>query len=160
MAKPTSPRGTPRPEGAGARGPKPGEGGAPAVEFTAQQIEQIESMANIGCTQAEMAATLGISEDTLQRRLHDTSAVAEAVRRGDARLKRSLRRKKVEIALRDGHHAQAKMLIWCSKTILGESDRRIVKLETEKDALDTLRELFPDIPADDLALLAGEKGVH
>lgn len=144
-----------RPPGAGKRGPIPGEGGGPRKMLTPDQLEQVERMAEIGCTRAEMANRLVIDEDTLAARIRDTPSVSQAVKRGDANLRTSLRRKQVQIALKDGHPAQATMLVWCGKTILGQSERTVVKIESEADALTKLRELYPELTDAEILSLAG-----
>ena len=40
-------------------------GGRPPIELN---LRQVEELARIGCTEADMAAVLGVSVDTIQRR--------------------------------------------------------------------------------------------
>lgn len=74
--------------------------------------EQVRKLAAIQCTTAEMAAVLGCSSDTLERRF------AAIIKEGRETGKMSLKRKQYEIAM-GGNTA---MLIWLGKNILGQRD--------------------------------------
>ena len=78
--------------------------------------EAIERMAEIGCTDAEIAHITGIKPSTLKRRCR------QALDRGRAKLREGLRRKQVELAL----HGNATMLIWLGKQYLEQKDRQEV----------------------------------
>jgi uncharacterized protein (DUF2384 family) len=54
-------------------------------------LEQVEKLAAIQCTEAEIAAFIGVSERTLERRKRHPD-LAEAIDRGKARGRVSLRR--------------------------------------------------------------------
>ena len=77
----------------------------------------IASLSQIGCTQEEIGAVVGISARTLQRRYADL--VAENKNKGKA----SLRKKMWEKALKGNE----KLLIWLSKNELNMKD----KIETQ-----------------------------
>lgn len=79
-------------------------------------LKLVERLAAIGCTDREIAVTLEVSENFLRRRCR------EALDRGRARLKKSLRRKQLELA-RKGN---VPMLIWLGKQYLGQRDRQDV----------------------------------
>jgi hypothetical protein len=83
---------------------------------------QVEEMAAIGCTVAEIAGIVGCSPRTIERR------AAAPVARGRARLNISLRRRQVELAM----SGNAAMLIWLGKQLLGQRDKAdsIVREET------------------------------
>lgn len=134
-----------RPEGAGSRGPVPGEGGAPKKIPTEEELEQLTRLASIGGTHWEMAFLLGVDENTLRARIKDSPKVAKAIEKGLYEGNVSLRRKVMKLALDDNHSAQATMLIWACKTRLGQSDRVAVKIENEADAMEHLQRLFPDL---------------
>jgi hypothetical protein len=103
-----------------------------------------------------MAALVGLDEDTLAKRLLDQPEVAAALARAGARMKASIRRKQVAIALDDKHPAQATMLIWCGKVILGQSERINLKIETPTDAFAKIREIWPELDETELKqLMAG-----
>lgn len=84
--------------------------GRPKADIDA---EQVESMAAIGCTVAEIATILGCSSRTLERRF------VAPIERGRSRLNRSLRRKQVEMALA----GNVTMLIWLGKQMLGQREK-------------------------------------
>lgn len=146
----------PRPPGSGKRGPIKGQGGGPRIKFSKKDLERLERLAEAGATQAEMAADLGVDEDTIRRRIHDTPAVGARVKAGQTRMKLSLRRKQLRIALDDTHPKQATMLVWLGKVQLGQSEVRRIRIENEDAAVAKLRELFPDIPEETLRSLASE----
>lgn len=74
---------------------------------------QVEELAAIMCTQAEMATVLGCSVKTLERRF------GRAIEKGKARAATSLRRKQWQLA----EKGNVTMLIWLGKQYLGQSDR-------------------------------------
>ncbi len=84
--------------------------------------KQVERMAAIGCTDTEIATVLNISESYLKRR------AADALKRGRARLKRSLRRKQVHLAMK----GNVPMLIWLGKQYLNQRDRQDVTQSGEE----------------------------
>ena len=73
----------------------------------------LEALAERALTQADCAAVLGISVDTIQRRY---LAVYEA---GLQKAKASLRRKQFELA----QGGNVTMLIWLGKNLLGQADK-------------------------------------
>lgn len=79
-------------------------------------VDQVEKLARIGCTDKEIALLAGISESTLRRRCR------EALSRGRASLAKSLRRKQLELARK----GSVPMLIWLGKQYLGQTDRQEV----------------------------------
>jgi hypothetical protein len=79
--------------------------------------QQVEMLASIMCTTEEIAAVLGCSKDTLERRF------AEVLEKGRLRGKQSLRRKQYHLAM----EGNATMLIWLSKQYLGHTDRQEVE---------------------------------
>ncbi len=94
------------------------QGGRPRLEF---DMKILEGMATIMCTAEECAAVLGVSEDTIDRRLHEETGAGFAEFRkkhGDTG-RRSLRRAQFDLAI--GGHAT--MLIWLGKQWLGQEDK-------------------------------------
>lgn len=75
--------------------------------------KQVEKLAKIGCSYAEIAAVMNCSADTLERRF------AVAIKDGHEHRNSSLRRKQYQIAM-TGHPT---MLIWLGKQFLGQSDK-------------------------------------
>jgi hypothetical protein len=84
--------------------------------------EQVEEMAAIGCTVAEIAGIVGCSPRTVERR------AAAPVARGRARLNLSLRRRQIEIAM----GGNAPMLIWLGKQLLGQRDKADATVREEE----------------------------
>src|SRR5512142_1202602 len=79
-------------------------------------LELVEKLAHIQCTHAEIASTLGVSVDTLNRNEH----FAETYKRGAEGGRKSLRRMQFESANR----GNVVMQIWLGKQYLGQSDHR------------------------------------
>ena len=82
-------------------------------------IRQVEELARIGCTEEDMAAVLGVSVNTLQRRKRGCTEFRGVIEKGQASLRNSLRRLQVKKAL----EGNVTMLIWLGKQLLGQSDR-------------------------------------
>jgi len=78
---------------------------------------QVEALASIMCTTEEIAAVVGCSTDTLERRF------AAALENGRLRGKQSIRRKMYHLAM----EGNAMMLIWLSKQYLGHADKQEVE---------------------------------
>jgi hypothetical protein len=90
--------------------------GRPKIEM---DLAMLEKLAMIQCTDVEIAATMGFSVDTLQNRKNDTPAVVEALDRGRAKGRSSLRRLQWQRAT----GGSDTMCIWLGKQILGQRDR-------------------------------------
>ena len=73
---------------------------------------QVEKLAKLGCSQAEIGSVLGCSPDTLHRRF------AGALKKGNAELDISLRKKQIDVALKGRNPTT--MLIWLGKQRLGQ----------------------------------------
>lgn len=80
-------------------------------------LEQVEALAGLGCTYEEMAGVLGVSRRTLISRAKRQDFI-DAVERGQAKLKTSIRRAQVK-ALNSGNPT---MMIWLGKQYLGQRD--------------------------------------
>lgn len=89
--------------------------GRPKGSTKPVDIEAVENLAAIGCTQDEIAVVMKVSTKTLHRR----KDVHDAIERGGARLRSSLRRWQYNKA-KDGNVA---MLIWLGKQLLGQRER-------------------------------------
>jgi hypothetical protein len=96
-------------------------GGRPSLEFS---LREVEELARIGCTEEDMAAVLGVSVDTLQRRKRDSEEFCGAVKRGQATTRNSLRRLQLKQALQ----GNTTMLIWLGKQLLGQSEKQATEL--------------------------------
>ena len=87
------------------------------------EIDRIEAAAAIGCTQDEIAVLMGCGVRTIQKR----ADCREAIERGSARLRMSLRRLQWQKA-KDGN---VTMMIWLGKQLLGQKDRVEETLRSE-----------------------------
>ena len=59
-------------------------GGHNKIEFTDRDIEQIETMSGFRMPMRHIAAVIGVSQDTIERRMKTDEAIAAAVERGRA----------------------------------------------------------------------------
>jgi hypothetical protein len=80
-------------------------------------LEQVEKLAAIQCTEAEIASVIGVSESTIDRRKHQPD-FAEAMARGKARGRVSLRRNLWALA----NKGQPAANIFLAKNLLGYKD--------------------------------------
>lgn len=92
--------------------------GRPAIAFDS---DVIEGLATIQCTDEEIAAVLGCSVDTLARRKVDDPEFANALARGKARGRQTLRRSQWQAAT--GPNPNPAMMIWLGKQLLGQRDQ-------------------------------------
>ena len=100
-------------------------GGRPQVPLDPRQVEEL---ARIGCTEADMAAVLGVSVDTIQRRKRASCEFCGVIEKGQASLRNSVRRLQVKKAL----EGNVTMLIWLGKQLLGQSDRHEMSTSGEQ----------------------------
>jgi hypothetical protein len=111
--------------------------------------EQVKLLAGIGCPVDEMALVLGCSKRTLERRY------AALIETGRADIRKSLRRKQVEMALK----GDRTMLIWLGKQLLGQRDEQRVEhaggLRIERDD-EALEAAVQERLARELLLIAGD----
>ena len=89
----------------------------------------LEELCKIQCTAEEIASVLGVSVDTIDRRLKEQEyqGFADYYKKFSDQGKKSLRRKQMEVAL----GGNVSMLIWLGKQLLGQSDKQEVRQETE-----------------------------
>ena len=116
------------------------------------QIDEtlVYELAKIHCTMGEIAAVVGCSVDTLERRY------AETIKKGDEEGKMSLKRKMHQMAL----NGNTVMLVWLSKQRLGYRDKQpdeatsvqfnIVTKEVPKEIIDVQTEDVPIKEADEI----------
>lgn len=91
---------------------------------TTLDLETIEKLAVIHCSNTEIAAIIGCDASLLSKPLY-----SEIIAKGKDKGKMSLRRKMYETAM----GGNVTMMIWLSKQILGHVDREVVKHSTEAD---------------------------
>ena len=107
-------------------GPK---GGAPEIVI---DIEALIKMVEIQCTAEECAAILGVSVDTIDRRLKDAdySGFADFYKKHSEVGKKSLRRAQWEVATLDRNPT---MLVWLGKQVLNQKDKQEVEHNISDD---------------------------
>jgi hypothetical protein len=79
--------------------------------------ERVEDLAGLGCTNEEVAAALGVSADTIERRF------AGAIQKGRLRFQVSVRR----IQYRLAEQGNAAMAIWLGKQYLGQTEKKVAE---------------------------------
>lgn len=94
------------------------KGGRPRFDFS-DKLPLVRKLASIQCTDEEIAAGLGCSQDTLARGRKRDQELDAAIIEGRASGRMSLRRAQYQKAL-DGNPT---MLIWLGKQILGQRER-------------------------------------
>ena len=83
---------------------------------------EVKKLASFGCNNSEIAELLGVTEGTIRKRFSDN------LTKGRSSLKKSLRRKQIEIAL----SGNVTMLIWLGKNMLGQTDKQEITGDEEK----------------------------
>jgi hypothetical protein len=78
---------------------------------------QVEDLAKLGCTNEEVAAALGVSADTIERRF------AGAIQNGRLQFRVSVRRIQYHLA----EQGNAAMAIWLGKQYLGQTEKRVAE---------------------------------
>jgi AraC-like DNA-binding protein len=97
---------------------------------------QVVELAKIDCTYSEMAAVLGCSQKTLQRRF------VHLIEKGREEGKSSLRRAQFNKAVVDGNPT---MLIWLGKQRLGQTDKTMVDSQSITDTAKAIKEALDAI---------------
>ena len=93
------------------------KGGRPRFDFS-DKLPLVRKLASIQCTDDEIAAGLGCSQDTLARGRKREPDLDAAILEGRANGRMSLRRAQYQKAM-DGNPA---MLIWLGKQVLGQRE--------------------------------------
>jgi hypothetical protein len=106
--------------------------------------EKLKLLAQIGCTQEEMAAALGCSVDTLKRNF------AEPIKTGGLLFKVSVRREQMRL-LKAGN---ATMGVWLGKQVLGQRDQ--LKIGGDDEGTPIRVNALREIPTKDLESLAAK----
>jgi len=91
-------------------------------------IQEVEALAGLGFSEEEIAISLGISQDTIDRRKKENADIADAIKRGKAKAKRKVTSKLMEKI----EAGDLGAIIWYEKTRLGFSDKQTVE-HTGKD---------------------------
>src|SRR5690242_12967431 len=90
--------------------------GRPVIEL---DLDLVEDLAAIQCTDEEIAAVLNVSVDTITRRKQKAPEFAEKLAAGRSRGRASLRRLQWRIA----EQGNAAMAIFLGKNLLGQRDK-------------------------------------
>jgi len=101
----------------GPGGEKKNKGGRPRFDFS-DKMSVISQLAAIACTDEEIAAAIGCSQDTLARGRKRDADLDRVVLDGRAKGRVSIRRAQYKRAM-SGNSA---MLIWLGKQMLGQKD--------------------------------------
>ena len=109
--------------------------GRPKKILTEDALRLIENLAKIMCTDEEIASILGCSRDIFYNPEND-SLYRQAIEKGKANGKQSLRRKQYEVAIK----GNSSMLIWLGKQWLGQTDK--VEQTTSFEDLQPLADLL------------------
>lgn len=102
--------------------------GRPKIVFNDKMLEELEKLYAIQCTDAEVAAFFGVSEDTIQRRKKDDESFLARYTKGKEEGKRSLRR----LQWKSAEKGSIPMQIFLGKNILGQSDRQDIKHDIDE----------------------------
>lgn len=98
------------------------KGGRPRIEFTERDWSNIENLCGLMCTAEEIAGFLGVSADTLDRRIKERCnyGFADYFKRHSSKGRISLRRKQYQVA----ESGNPTMLIWLGKQYLDQKEKQ------------------------------------
>ena len=103
-------------------------------------IQEVEALAGLGFSEEEIAISLGISQDTIDRRKKENADIADAIKRGKAKAKKKVTGKLMEKI----EAGDLGAIIWYEKTRLGFSD----KVVSEHEGEIKIRVIYADIDPD------------
>jgi hypothetical protein len=109
--------------------------GRPKKVLTEDALKIIEGLARVMCTDEEICSILGCSRDILYNPENE-DLYRQAIEKGKANGKQSLRRKQYEIAMK----GNSSMLIWLGKQWLNQTDK--VEQTTSIEDLTVLADLL------------------
>ena len=87
------------------------------IEFTSEQKDMIVILAEIQCTQQEIAHVMGVSVDVIKK-TENLDLIANGKSQGKVKLRRAQYRKAVD-------EGNPTMLIWLGKNTLGQSENNL-----------------------------------
>ena len=87
------------------------------IEFTSEQKDMIVKLAEIQCTQQEIAHVMGVSVDVIKK-TENLDLIANGKSQGKVKLRRAQYRKAVD-------EGNPTMLIWLGKNTLGQSENNL-----------------------------------
>jgi hypothetical protein len=125
--------------------------GRPKLEI---DVNLLEGLARIGCTNVEIAALMGCSVQTLLNRF------LANLDKGRSEMKMKLRREQI----RQAERGNVAMLIWLGKQYLGQADKRDLtitdKVQAVREAIERHRREFPKVSDDErLEWFSQETGI-
>jgi len=107
-------------------------------------LNMIESLCRIGCTDEEMGVVVGVASRTIERRRRADETFRDAEERGRATMKLSLRRTLFRIVGDDTHPKQITAAIFLAKTVLGMSERHQVEIPGGVRVQHEIADMEPD----------------
>ena len=87
------------------------------IEFTSEQKDMIVKLAEIQCTQQEIAHVMGVSVDVIKK-AENLDLIANGKSQGKVKLRRAQYRNAVD-------EGNPTMLIWLGKNTLGQSENNL-----------------------------------
>lgn len=107
-------------------------------------LEQVRTLAAAGHTQGEIAARVGVSVDTLQRRKKASAAFADALKRGQETAHSTVSNALYQEAVKGNVTA----IIWYEKTRRGMTDRIAQEISGPDGGPVMIREVLVKLPTD------------
>jgi hypothetical protein len=120
-------------------------------------LETLEKLCSMGCSDEELAGWFGVSVRTIQNR-RTQRKFADVMRRGDARGRISIRRAQV----RQVEAGNVPMIIWMGKNRLGQRDNvacismSLPPIKTAQDVADAAEEVTQAIACGRISPVQGE----
>ena len=108
--------------------------GRPRKVFTEEGLKLVENLAGIMCTDEEIASILGCSRDLFYTE-DNNELYRQAIKKGNAQSKQSLRRLQFRLAEKN-----ASMAIWLGKQYLGQTD--VITAQTTEDFVKNLDSIY------------------
>jgi hypothetical protein len=132
---------------------EPKRRGRPELDLN---LQKFEALCQIHATDEEMAAHLGCSPKTIQRRRNKDPEFAAIFEKGRADGKISLRRSQYKEALK----GNTSMLIWLGKQLLGQRDNiEITGAKGGPVQMNVVRDMLDELTDEDFAQVAKENGI-
>ena len=120
--------------------------GPEAIEF---DLEQLQQLASLHCTDEEIAAFFNVCSKTIQRRKKTNPEFLAAIEKGRAKGKLSLRRAQVNLA----NAGNSTMQIWLGKTILKQQNTFIkINLTRYKTAYSKIEKVIAEAAKGNISL--------
>jgi hypothetical protein len=108
-------------------------------------LDKVEQLAKLQCTDEEIAHFFGVSLSCIEKRKREEAGFREALDRGKAEGRISLRRAQMKAAI----EGNAAILVWLGKQMLKQRDTHHIEA--------TLKRSIEDFTDEELAILAQQK---